>query len=90
MSEQIDQQKPGIIAEHRLHDTDTGSPEVQIALLTKRINHLNEHLATHKKDHHTRRGLLKMVGRRRRLLDYVRKNDVERYRAIIATHGLRR
>ena len=90
MSEQIDQQKPGIIAENRLHDTDTGSPEVQIALLTKRIAHLNEHLATHKKDHHTRRGLLKMVGRRRRLLDYVRKNDVERYRAIIATHGLRR
>ena len=90
MSEQIDEQKPGIIAEHRLHDTDTGSSEVQIALLTKRINHLNEHLATHKKDHHTRRGLLKMVGRRRRLLDYVRKNDVERYRTIIATHGLRR
>ena len=68
----------------------TKSPEVQIALLTKRINHLNDHLSTHKKDHHTRRGLLKMVGRRRRLLDYVRKNDVERYRAIIATHGLRR
>ncbi len=90
MSEQIDVQKSGIIAEHRLHDTDTGSSEVQIALLTKRINHLNEHLAMHKKDHHTRRGLLKMVGRRRRLLDYVRKNDVERYRTIIATHGLRR
>ena len=90
MSEQIDAQKVGIIADHRLHDTDTGSPEVQIALLTKRINHLNEHLSTHKKDHHTRRGLLKLVGRRRRLLDYVRKNDVERYRAIIAQHGLRR
>jgi small subunit ribosomal protein S15 len=90
MSEQIDEQKPGIIAEHRLHDTDTGSPEVQIAILTKRINHLNEHLSAHKKDHHTRRGLLKLVGRRRRLLDYVRKNDVERYRAIIAQHGLRR
>lgn len=90
MSEQIDRQKPELIAEHRLHETDTGSPEVQIALLTKRINHLNEHLSKHKKDHHTRRGLLKMVGRRRRLLDYVRKNDVERYRAIIATHGLRR
>lgn len=90
MSEQIDAQKSGIIAENRLHDTDTGSPEVQIALLTKRIAHLNEHLSTHKKDHHTRRGLLKLVGRRRRLLDYVRKNDVERYRTIIATHGLRR
>ena len=90
MSEQIDRLKPELIAEHRLHETDTGSPEVQIALLTKRINHLNEHLSTHKKDHHTRRGLLQLVGRRRRLLGYVRKNDVERYRAIIATHGLRR
>lgn len=90
MSEQIDARKGDIIAEHRQHDTDTGSPEVQIALLTERINHLNEHLSTHKKDHHTRRGLLKLVGRRRRLLDYVRKNDVERYRAIIAKHGLRR
>ena len=82
--------KPGIIAEHRLHDTDTGSPEVQIALLTERINHLTEHLKVHKKDHHSRRGLLMLVGRRRRLLDYVRRNDVERYRAIIAKLGLRR
>jgi small subunit ribosomal protein S15 len=90
MSEQIDKQKAGIIAEHRLHDTDTGSPEVQIAILTKRINHLNEHLQSHKKDHHSRRGLLMLVGQRRRLLDYVRKNDVERYRAIIAKMGLRR
>lgn len=90
MSEQIDAQKADIISEHGLHETDTGSPEVQVALLTKRINHLNEHLSSHKKDHHTRRGLLKLVGRRRRLLDYVRKNDIERYRAIIATHGLRR
>ncbi len=90
MSEQIDRRKPDIIAAHRKHDTDTGSPEVQIAILTERINHLNQHLSTHKKDHHTRRGLLKLVGRRRRLLDYVRKNDVERYREIIATHGLRR
>lgn len=90
MSEQIDRRKPEIIAEHRKHDADTGSPEVQIAILTERINHLNQHLSVHKKDHHTRRGLLKLVGRRRRLLDYVRKNDVERYRAIIATHGLRR
>ncbi len=90
MSEKIDANKANVIAEHRKHDTDTGSPEVQIALLTERINHLNEHLSTHKKDHHTRRGLLKLVGRRRRLLDYVAKNDVERYRTIIATHGLRR
>ncbi len=90
MSEIIDRNKPGVIAEHRLHDSDTGSPEVQIALLTKRINHLNEHLKLHKKDHHSRRGLLMLVGRRRSLLDYVRNNDVERYRSIIATHGLRR
>ena len=69
---------------------DTGSPEVQIALLTDRINHLTEHLKVHKKDHHSRRGLLMLVGRRRRLLDYVKKNDVERYRAIIAKLGLRR
>jgi len=90
MSEIIDRQKSGVIAEHRLHNTDTGSPEVQIALLSKRINHLNEHLKLHKKDHHSRRGLLMLVGRRRRLLDYVRNNDVERYRSIIATHRLRR
>jgi small subunit ribosomal protein S15 len=90
LSDQIDAAKPGIIAEHRLHDSDTGSPEVQIALLTRRINHLNEHLSTHKKDHHSRRGLLKLVGRRRRLLDYVRSNDVERYRAIVAQNNLRR
>jgi small subunit ribosomal protein S15 len=90
MSEITDKAKPGVIAEHRLHDTDTGSPEVQIALLTQRINHLTDHLRVHKKDFHSRRGLLMLVGRRRRLLDYVRKNDVERYRAIVATHGLRR
>jgi small subunit ribosomal protein S15 len=90
MSDQIDAAKPGVIAEHRLHDTDTGSPEVQIAILTTRINHLNEHLSTHKKDHHSRRGLLMLVGRRRRLLDYVRNNDVERYRAILTKNGLRR
>ena len=90
MSDQIDAAKPGIIAEHKLHETDTGSPEVQIALLTARINHLNDHLGTHRKDHHSRRGLLQLVGRRRRLLDYVRANDVERYRAIIARNGLRR
>ncbi len=82
--------KTATITEHRLHESDTGSPEVQIALLTERINHLTEHLRVHKKDHHSRRGLLMIVGRRRRLLDYVRRNDVERYRAIIAKLGLRR
>jgi len=90
MSEITDRAKPGVIGEHRLHDTDTGSPEVQIALLTQRINHLTDHLKVHKKDFHSRRGLLMLVGRRRRLLDYVRKNDVERYRGIIAKLGLRR
>ena len=82
--------KAATITNHRLHETDTGSPEVQIAILTERISHLNDHLKMHKGDHHTRRGLLQMVGRRRRLLDYVRKNDVERYRGIVAKHGLRR
>lgn len=82
--------KTATISEHRLHDTDTGSPEVQVALLTGRINHLTEHLKTHKNDHHGRRGLLMLVGRRRRLLDYVKENDVERYRALIARLGLRR
>jgi small subunit ribosomal protein S15 len=82
--------KSETIADHRLHDTDTGSPEVQIALLTTRIVHLTEHLRVHKKDHHSRRGLLMLVGRRRRLLDYLRRNDVERYRALIAKLGLRR
>jgi small subunit ribosomal protein S15 len=81
---------PAVITEHRKHETDTGSPEVQIALLTARINQLNDHLKSHKSDHHTRRGLLMMVGRRRRLLDYVSRTDVERYRSIVATHGLRR
>jgi small subunit ribosomal protein S15 len=82
--------KTAVITEHRKHETDTGSPEVQIALLTARINQLNDHLKSHKSDHHTRRGLLMMVGRRRRLLDYVSRTDVERYRSIVATHGLRR
>ncbi len=82
--------KAETITESRLHETDTGSPEVQIALLSDRINHLTEHLKVHKKDHHSRRGLLMLVGRRRRMLDYVSKNDVERYRAIIAKLGLRR
>jgi small subunit ribosomal protein S15 len=78
------------IAEYRLHESDTGSPEVQIALLSGRINHLTEHLKEHKGDHHTRRGLMKLIGQRRRLLDYVRKNDVERYRTIIGRLGIRR
>ena len=82
--------KQSTIAGHRLHDSDTGSPEVQIALLTDRINQLTEHLKVHQKDHHSRRGLLMLVGRRRRMLDYVRGTDVERYRAIIAKLGLRR
>lgn len=84
------QEKSATIEAHRLHDTDTGSPEVQIALLTERITHLTEHFKTHKKDHHGRRGLLMLVGRRRRLLDYLKDNDVERYRSIIAKLGLRR
>ena len=73
-----------------LPENDTGSPEVQIALLSARISHLTGHLRVHKKDHHSRRGLLMLVGRRRRLLDYIKKNDVERYRAVIAHLGLRR
>jgi small subunit ribosomal protein S15 len=82
--------KTATITEYRTHPTDTGSPEVQVAILTERINHLTEHLKVHKKDHHSRRGLLMLVGRRRRLLDYVKDNDVERYRALIARLGLRR
>ena len=78
------------IADHRLHESDTGSPGVQVALLTSRIDHLTEHLKVHDKDHHSRRGLLMLVGRRRRLLDYLRRNDVARYRALIAKLGLRR
>jgi small subunit ribosomal protein S15 len=83
-------EKQAIIAEYRHHDSDTGSSEVQIALLSDRISHLTEHLKTHKGDHHTRRGLMKLIGRRRRLLDYVRENDVERYRSIIGRLGIRR
>jgi small subunit ribosomal protein S15 len=82
--------KQDTIAGNQTHETDTGSPEVQIALLTERISHLTEHLRCHPKDHHSRRGLLMLVGRRRRMLDYVRSIDVERYRAIIAKLGLRR
>ena len=82
--------KADTISEHRLHESDTGSPEVQIALLSDRINHLTEHLKVHKKDHHSRRGLLMLVGRRRRTLDYLTGNHIERYRAVIAKLGLRR
>ena len=82
--------KSETIAKHRAHTTDTGSPEVQIALLTDRINHLTEHLKTHHKDHHSRRGLLMLVGRRRRMLDYVRDRDIAGYRELIAQLGLRR
>ncbi len=82
--------KQKIITDFKLHETDTGSPEVQVAILTQRINELTEHLREHKKDHHSRRGLLKMVGQRRRLLNYLRDNDIERYRAVLARLGLRR
>ena len=82
--------KQEIIAKYALHEGDTGSPEVQIALLTERINHLNEHLKEHHKDHHSRRGLLKMVGQRRNLLKYLRETDIERYRSLIARLGLRK
>ena len=83
-------QKNDIIESTRVHDTDTGSPEVQIALLTERIQGLTQHLREHRHDHHSRRGLLKLVGRRRRLLAYLSENDIERYRATIARHNLRR
>ncbi len=82
--------KSEIIAKYQKHEGDTGSPEVQIALLTDRINNLNEHLKINKGDHHSRRGLLKMVGKRRRLLDYLMKNDIDRYRNIIAQLNLRK
>jgi len=82
--------KAGIIQNYARHEGDTGSPEVQIALLTERINHLNEHLKINKKDHHSRRGLLLMVGKRRGLLDYLKKSDIESYRALIARLGLRK
>ena len=82
--------KNDIIKTYQVHDNDTGSPEVQIAILTDRINYLNEHLKANKKDFHSRRGLLKMVGQRRSLLDYLKKKDFERYRAIVTKLGLRR
>ena len=82
--------KSAIIAEYATHEGDTGSPEVQVALLTERINHLNEHLRDNKNDHHSRRGLLLMVGQRRGLLDYLKRKDIERYRALVAKLGLRK
>lgn len=84
------QEKQKLIEQFKLHETDTGSPEVQIGLLTHRITYLTEHLKVHKKDHHSRRGLLMLVGRRRRLLNYVKNKDVQRYRTILETLGLRR
>ena len=84
------QQKSDLINSYRVHDSDTGSPEVQIALLSNRISYLTEHFKTHAKDHHSRRGLLKLVGRRRRLLDYLKQVDVERYRSIIDKLGIRK
>ena len=86
----LKEEKTAIIEANRLSENDTGSPEVQIAILTKRIADLTEHLKTHKQDHHSRRGLFKMVGRRRNLLNYLQKKDIERYRAIIAKLGIRK
>jgi small subunit ribosomal protein S15 len=87
---QTQEVKSGIIEEYQLHEGDTGSPEVQVALLTHRIAELTEHFKTHKQDHHSRRGLLKLVGRRRRLLDYMKNQDIERYRTIIQKLGIRK
>lgn len=84
------ERKSELINEYKTHENDTGSPEVQIAVLTEQINNLNDHLRTHKKDHHSRRGLMKMVGKRRNLLTYLRNNDVQRYRELINKLGLRR
>ena len=84
------EEKERIIAEYQTHEGDTGSPEVQLAILTARINGLNEHFAVHKKDHHSRRGLLKMVGQRRGLLNYLKKKDIMRYRELIQRLGLRK
>jgi small subunit ribosomal protein S15 len=84
------EKKTGLIGAYQLHGTDTGSPEVQIAILSERIGYLTEHFKTHAKDHHSRRGLLKMVGQRRRLLDYLKKKDVDRYRGVIQRLGIRK
>lgn len=84
------EKKTGLIGSYQLHGNDTGSPEVQIAILSERIGYLTEHFKTHAKDHHSRRGLLKMVGARRRLLDYLKKKDVDRYRGVIQRLGIRK
>lgn len=86
----LKEEKTAVITANATHEGDTGSPEVQIAILTKRINDLTEHLKVHKKDHHSRRGLLKMVGKRRNLLNYLMKKDIERYRTLIAKLGIRK
>lgn len=90
MSNAVIPNKDELVAEYATAEGDTGSPEVQVALLTARITHLTEHLQTHKKDHHSRRGLLQLVGRRRRLLNYLQRTDIERYRSLIQRLGLRR
>jgi small subunit ribosomal protein S15 len=82
--------KTRVVTQYRIHETDTGSPEVQIALLSQRIEYLTEHFKVHKKDHHSRRGLLKLVGRRKRLLDFLKRNDVERYRGVVTSLNLRK
>ncbi len=82
--------KQGVINRYRLHESDTGSPEVQIALLSQRIEYLSEHFKVHKKDHHSRRGLLRLVGQRRRLLDFLKRSDVERYRTVVSSLNLRK
>ncbi|MDD2955139.1 MAG: 30S ribosomal protein S15 [Oscillospiraceae bacterium] len=86
----LKEEKTAVIEANRTHETDTGSPEVQVAILTKRINDLTEHLKVHKKDHHSRRGMYKMIGRRRNMLNYLMKTDIERYRAVVAKLGLRK
>lgn len=86
----LKEEKTAIIKEYATHEDDTGSPEVQVAVLTKRINDLTEHLKTHQKDHHSRRGLLKMVGQRRNLLNYLMRVDIERYRSLIERLGIRK
>lgn len=86
----LKEEKTAIIREYAMHEGDTGSPEVQIAILTKRINSLTDHLKTHNKDHHSRRGLLKMVGQRRNMLNYLQKSDIGRYRVIIEKLGIRK
>jgi small subunit ribosomal protein S15 len=86
----VTEQKSEVVQKYRRHDKDTGSPEVQVALITERIAYLTEHFKTHKKDHHSRRGLLKLVGQRRRLLDYLRKVDLNRYKVVIEQLGLRK